>query len=152
MNQVLRIILIIFLLFCWGSYTHLILVQWHRWSPHIPHQSSLTSAGANCHTVLKLDSPSPAAKKDWISICRCQANNFKTSFSYKYNQSMCFIEREGVFSQDHFVVALFCFLSQFCWQLFPCDTAQGCLSELRVHLCRKIHFKASKNTKHLILM
>lgn len=64
----------------------------------------------------------------------------------------CASLKEKDSSQDRFVVVLFCFLNQFCWQLFPYDTTQGCLSELRVHLCRKIHFKASKNTKHLILM
>lgn len=67
---------------------------------------------------------------------------------------MCFMERQGPFRKDRFLVVCFCvvfFLKQLHWQLFPYDTVQGYLSELRVHLCWKIYFKANKNTKHLIL-
>lgn len=53
----------VFLLFPWVGCTHLIPAQWHRWSPRTPRRSSLTSAGANCRTALKWDSPSPAGKE-----------------------------------------------------------------------------------------
>lgn len=86
-----------FLLFCWGSYTDLILVQWHRWSPHIPHQSFLTSAGANCHIALKWDSPSPAGKKNWISICRCQTISKPASVTSTINLCALLKEKDSFF-------------------------------------------------------
>lgn len=66
---------------------------------------------------------------------------------------MYFIEREELFLKDSFLVICFrlFLLNQLHWQLFPCDTAQGYLSELTVHLCCKIYFKPLKNTNHLFL-
>lgn len=116
---------------------------------HLPEQTVILLWSWTHHHQLE--------KKMKYPIGRHQANNFTSSFSYEDNQSVWFIEKGSSFSRTAFLAVwfwFFCFLfflNQLRWQLFPCDSAQGYLSELRVHWCWKIYFKANKNTKHLIL-
>lgn len=91
-----------FCCFSCGSYTHLILDQWHRWSPRIPHQFSLTSAGANCHTALKLDSPSPAGKKIKYPFADVKQTISKPASVIMTINSCALLKEKGSFSRTTF--------------------------------------------------
>lgn len=118
-----------FLLLSRGSCTDLIPARWHRWSPHIPHRSSLTSAAANCRTALRSDSPSPAGKEIKYPTCRCQGKKKSQNLLPLRGQSnrVLYWKMKALFQGPLSGFVCICgwlFLGLLCWQLFPCDTAR----------------------------
>lgn len=104
-----------FLLLSRGSCTDLIPARWHRWSPHIPHRSSLTSAAANCRTALRSDSPSPAGKEIKYPTCRMSREKEKsepTSATRTIKQS-ALLKDEGSFPRTAFWLCVYMWLVVF---------------------------------------